>query len=158
MYWCWCFWSVVLEKTLGSPLDCKESKPVNSKGNQSWIFIGKTDVEAETPKLELTHLKRHWCWERLKVGREGDERGRDGWMAWQTQWTWVWVNSGSWWWTERRGVLQSMGSQTVRHNWATELNWLDITTFDDYLLPSLMGANEWFTLLFITNMAVNWLG
>ena len=62
-----------------------------------------------------------WCWERLKVGGEGDDRGWDGWMTSLTQWTWVWVNSGSWWWTERPGVLQSMGSQRVRHNWATEL-------------------------------------
>ena len=79
----WCFWSVVLEKTLESPLDCKEIKPVNSKGNQSWIFIGRTDAEAETPNTlatwyqEPTHLKRPWCWERLKTG-EGDDRGRDG--------------------------------------------------------------------------------
>ena len=72
---------------------------------------------------ELTHLKRPWCWERLKV-EEGVDRGWDGWMASPTQWTWVWVNSGSWWWTGRPGVLQSMGLQRVRHNWATELlNW-----------------------------------
>ena len=82
-----CFWAVVLEKTLESPLDSKEIKPVHPKGDQSWIFIGRTDVEAETPKLwppdgkELTHLKRPWCWERLKVGGEGDDRGWDGWMA-----------------------------------------------------------------------------
>ena len=72
---------------------------------------------------ELTHLKRPWCWERLKAGGEGDDRGWDGWMASLTWWTWVWVNSGSWWWTGRPGVLQSMGLQRVGHNWATELNW-----------------------------------
>ena len=71
---------------------------------------------------ELTHWKRPWCWERLGAGGEGD-RGWDGWMASPTQWTWVWVNSGSWWWTGRPGVLQFMGSQRVGHNWATELNW-----------------------------------
>ena len=71
---------------------------------------------------ELTHWKTPWCWERWKVGREGDDRGRDGWMASPTQWAWVWVNSGSWWWTGRPGVLQSMGSQ--RHDWATELKSL----------------------------------
>ena len=83
----WCFWTVVLEKTLESPLDCK-IKPVNHKGNQSWIFIGKTDAEAEALILclatwckELTHWKIFWCWERLKAGREGDTRGWDGWMA-----------------------------------------------------------------------------
>ena len=74
---------------------------------------------------ELTHLKRPWCWERLKAGREGDDRGWDGWMASVTQWTWVWVSSGSWWWTGRPGVLQSMGSQRVRHNWVTELSWTE---------------------------------
>ena len=74
---------------------------------------------------ELTHLKRPWCWERLKVGGEGDDRGWDGWMTSPIQWTWVWVNSGSWWGTGRPGVLQSMGLQRVRHDWATELNdWL----------------------------------
>ena len=74
---------------------------------------------------ELTHWKRPWCWERLKTGGEGDDRGWDGWMASPTRWTWVWVNSGSWWWTGRPGVLQSMGSQRVGHNWATELNRWD---------------------------------
>ena len=72
---------------------------------------------------ELTHLKRPWCWERLKAGGEGDNRGWDGWMASPTQCTWVWVNSGSWWWTGRPGVLQSMGSQWDRHDWVTELYW-----------------------------------
>ena len=71
---------------------------------------------------EPIRWKRSWCWERLKVGGEGDDRGWDGWMASQTQWTWVWVNSGSWWWTGRPGMLQSMGSQRVRYDWATELN------------------------------------
>ena len=71
-------------------------------------------------------LERPWCWERLKAGREGDNRGWDSWMASPTQRTWIWVNSGSWWWTGRTGVLQSMGSQRVRHDWATELNWTDL--------------------------------
>ena len=92
------------------------------------MFIGRTDVEAETPILWPPDAKS-WlickgkCWERLRVGGEGDGRGWDGWMALLTQWTWVWVNSGSWWWTGRPGMLQSMGSQRVAHNWATELNW-----------------------------------
>ena len=72
---------------------------------------------------ELTDLKGPWCWERLKAGGEGDNRGWDGWMASVTWWRWVWVGSGSWWWTGRPGVLQSMGSQRVTHNWVTELNW-----------------------------------
>ena len=71
---------------------------------------------------ELTHLKRPWCWERLRAGGEGDDRGWDSWMASSTRWTWVCVSSGSWWWTGRPGVLQSMGSQRVRHDWATDLN------------------------------------
>ena len=66
-----------------------------------------------------------WCWERLKAGGEGDDRGWDGWMASLTQWIWVWVSSGSWWWTGRPGVLRFMGSQRVRHDWATELNWTE---------------------------------
>ena len=73
---------------------------------------------------ELIPWKRPWCWERLKVG-EGDNRGWDGWIASPTQWTWVWVNSGSWWWTGRPGVLQSMESQRIRHDWATKLNWTE---------------------------------
>ena len=132
----WCFWTVVLEKTLQSPLDCKEIQPVHSKGNQYWTVFGRTDAEAEAPILwatwceELIHWKRPWCWERLKVGGEGDSRGWDGWMASLTQWTWVWANSGSWWWwTGRPGVLQSMGLQRVgdtteRLNW-TELTWTE---------------------------------
>ena len=78
---------------------------------------------------ELTHLKRPWCWERLKAGGEGDDRGWDGWMASLTQWKWVWVGSGSWQWTGRPGVLQSMGLQRVRHDWVTELNWSEISGF-----------------------------
>ena len=122
---------LMLEKTLESPLDCKAIQQIHPKGNQSWIFIGRTDAEAETPILwppdeKLTHLKRPWCWERLKTGIEGDDREWDGWMASPTQWTWVWVNSGSWWWTERPGMLQSMGSQRVGHDWVIELNWTDI--------------------------------
>ena len=73
---------------------------------------------------ELTHLKRAWFWGRLRAGGEGDNRGWDGWMASLTQWTWVWVNSKSWWWTGRPGVLRFMGSQRVGHDWATGLNWM----------------------------------
>ena len=120
----WCFWTVVLEITPESPLDCKEIQPVHPKGNQSWIFTGRTDAEVETPILwppELTHWKRPWCWERLKVGGDRDYRGWDGWMASLTQWTWVWASSRSWswWWIGKPGVLHSMGLHRVRHDWVT---------------------------------------
>ena len=113
----WCVWTVVLKKTLESPLDCKEIQLIHPKGNQSWIFTGRTDAEAETPNtlatwcLNVTHLKKPWCWERLKARREGDDRGQNDWMASLNQWTGVWVSSMCWWWTGKPGVLQSMGSQ-----------------------------------------------
>ena len=78
---------------------------------------------------QLTHLKRPWCWEGLRAGGEGDDRVWDGWMASPTQWIWVWVDSSSWWWIERPGVLWFMGSQRVRHNRATELNWTEWKDF-----------------------------
>ena len=124
----WCFWTVVLEKTLESPLDCKEIQPVHPKGDQSWIFIGMTDAVVEVPILwppdvkNWLNVKRPWCWERLKAGGEGDDRAWDGWMASLAWWTWVWVNSRSWWWTGRPGVLQSMGLLKVTYDWATELS------------------------------------
>ena len=131
----WCFWTVVLEKTLKSPLDCKEIQPVHPKGDQSWGVHWKDWCWSWNSKTlptwceELIHLKRPWFWESLKAAGEGDDRGWDGWMASQTQWTWVWANSRSWWWTGRPGVLSFMGSQWVIHNWATELNWagLDVS-------------------------------
>ena len=92
--------------------------------------------DAATWCEELTHLKRPWCWERLKVKGEGDDRGWIDWMASPTQWTWVWVNSGSWWWTGRPGVLQSIGSQRVGHDWVTELNW----TGDEWLMTCQSGV------------------
>ena len=100
---------------------------LNQNHIQSWKFIGKTDAEAETPILWPPNEKnwliwKDWCWERLKVGGEGDNRGWDGGMASPTWWTRIWVNSRSWWWTGRLGMLQSMGLQRVGHNWATELN------------------------------------
>ena len=128
---------MVLEKTLESPLDCKEIQPVHPKGNQPWILIGRTDAEAETPILwppgceELTDWKRPWCWERLKAGGEEDDRGWDGCMASLTQWTWVWVGSGSWWWTGKPGVLELMGSQRVRHDWMTELTFILVVVYMD---------------------------
>ena len=123
----WWFQTVVLKTE--SLLDSKEIKPVNPKGNPPWIFIGRTDAEA--PILlppNATHWKRPWYWERLSAWAEGDNRGWDGWMASPTQWTWVRVNSRSWWWTGRPGVLQSLGSQRVGHDWVTELSWTEVVT------------------------------
>ena len=81
---------------------------------------------------ELSHLKRPWCWEGLGAGGEGDDRGWDGWMVSPIRWTWVWVNSGSWWWTGRLGVLWFMGLQRVRHDWATELSWCSLNEEMDW--------------------------
>ena len=122
-------WTVVLEKTPESPLDCKEIQPVCAKGNQSWIFIGRTNVETKTPILgtwceELTHLPRSCCWERLKVEGEGANRGCYGWMASPAQWAWVWVDSGRWWWTGRPGVLQTVHGVAQRQTWLSD--WTEL--------------------------------
>ena len=123
----WLFQTVVLEKTLESPLDCKEIIPVNPKGKQPWIFIGRTDAKASalvTWCKELIHWKRSWCWERLRIG-EGDNRG---WMASSTQWTEVWANWWRKWRTRKPGVLQPKGSQRVKHDLVTEQQNISMTT------------------------------
>ena len=120
-----CCWTVVLEKTLESTLDCKEIQTVHPKENQYWIFIGSTDAEAEAPVLRPPHARnwvigkdpdagKHWRWE-----EKGDDRGWDDWMASLAQWTWVWVNSGSWWWT---GSLACCSPQGRKELDTTELN------------------------------------
>ena len=124
----WCFWTVVLEKTLESPLDCKEVRSVHPQGDQSWVFIGNTDVEAEPPILWSPDAKSWHIWKDPDAGKdwgreEKEMTGWIGWMASPTQWTWVWVDSRSWWWIGRPGLLRFMGSQRVGHDWATELNW-----------------------------------
>ena len=91
---------------------------------KEWCWSWNSSTLA-TSCEELTHWKRLWCWEGLGAAGEGDDRGWDGCMASPTPWTWVWVNSRSWWWTGRPGVLQFMGSQRIRHDWATALNWTD---------------------------------
>ena len=128
----WCFWTVMLEKTLESPLDCKEIQPVHPKGNQSWIFIGRTDAEAETSTLWPPNVK-NWLivkdtdagkdWRQEEKGTTEDEMVGYGWMSSPTQWTWVWASSGSWWWTGRPGVLQSMGLQS--RTWLS--HWTELT-------------------------------
>ena len=122
--WRGCFWTVVLEETLESPLDSKEIQPIHPKRNQSWILL-------EGLKLKLQyfgHLMRRTdslekdpeCLERLKAEGEGDDRGWDGWMASRTWWIWIWASSWSWWLTGKFDLLQSMGSQRVSHDWVTE--------------------------------------
>ena len=106
----WCFWTVVFEKTLESPLHCNEIQLVSPKFS-CWSWSSNTLV---TWCEGLTHLKRPWCWE------EGNDRGWDSWMASLTQWTWVWASSGRWWRTGKSGMLPSMGLQRVGHNWVTE--------------------------------------
>ena len=125
----WCFWTVVLEKTLESPLDSKEIQPVNPKGNQTWIFFGRTDAEGEA-LIVWPPDGKNWLtgyWERLKEEGEGGYRWWDGWMASLTRWTWFWASFGSWWWTGKPGMLQSMGCR-VGHDWVTELNCIDTGT------------------------------
>ena len=123
----WCFWTVVFEKTLESLLDCKEIQPVHPKGNQSWVFTGGTDAETPVhwpPDAKSWFIGKDPDAEKDWRQKEKGMTGWDGWMASLTQWTWVWVSSGSWWWTGKPGMLQSMESQRVGQDWATELtNW-----------------------------------
>ena len=123
----WCFWTVVLEKTLESSLDCKQITSVHPKRNQPWMFIGRTDAEVEAAVLWPPDANSWLIWKPPDAGKywgaggEGDDIGWDGWMASLTRWTWVWANSRRWWRTEEPGVLQSLGSQRVQHNcdWTT---------------------------------------
>ena len=157
----WCFWTLVLEKTLESPLDCKEIQPVHPKGDQPWVFIGKTDVGAETPVLwspdakswRASSLKRPWCWERLRARGERDDRGWDGWMASPTQWTWVGWTPGV---GDGQGVLSFMGSQRVRHDWATELNRTDdwLIFHCTYVPPLLYPFLCWWTFPLFDVLAI----
>jgi len=130
----WCFCTLVLKKTLERLLGCKKIQPVHPQGNQSWMFIARTDAEAETLILRPPDTKNWLIGKDPDAGKdwrqegEGDNRGWDGWMASPTQWTWVWVSSGSWWWTGRPGVLQSMRSQRFIHDWETEVNRTKLKT------------------------------
>ena len=129
----WCFWTVVLEKILESPLDCKEVQPVHPKGDQSWVLNGRTDAKAETPILWPPHAKSWLIGKEPDAGRDWgqEEKGTTrwhGWMGLPTRWTLVWVDSVSWWWTGMPGMLWFMGSQRVGHDWATELKWNDLKT------------------------------
>ena len=125
----WCFWTVVLEKTFENPLNCKEIKPVHPKGNQPWIFIGRTDAEAEVPIIWPSDVKSRFIGKDPDAGKDwkqeekGGNRGWDGWMASLTQWTWVWPKSGRQYRIEKSGMLQSMGSQSQAwlSDWTTTI-------------------------------------
>ena len=129
----WCIWTVLLEKTLESPLDCKEIQPVHSERDQPWDFCGGNDAEAETPVLWPPHGKswligKDWCWEGLGAGEEGDDRGWDGWMASQTRWMWVWVNSG---------VGDGQGGLVCRDSWGRKES--DTTEQLNWTEPNMLG-------------------
>ena len=148
----WYFWTVVLEKTLESPLDCKEIQPVNPKGNQSWIFIGRTDAEAEIPILWPPDA-RNWLirkdpdagrdWRQEEKGTTEDEMV--GWHHWLKQW--VWASSEDCWWIGKLGVLQSMGLQRLRHNWVTERNWNEMR--DQLAMVQLLASQHNVTEVYV---------
>jgi len=124
----------------GDPTSPSYRKSVPNIHWKDWCWSGNSNTLATWCK-ELTHLKRPWCWERSKAGGEREDRGWDGWMVSLTQWTWVWVNSGSWWRTGKPGVLQSMGLQRVGHDWATEMNWTELNWCTHlWLHPVLVAA------------------
>ena len=140
----WCSWTVLLEKTLQSPLDSREIQPVHRKGNQFWIFIGRTEAEAEAPILWQSMRRTDSLEKTLMLGKiegkgEGNDRGWDGWMASLAQWTWVRAHSRRWWRMGKAGVLQSMrsdtNSQTQLSGWTTTLWCINISvdSFSSFL-------------------------
>ena len=125
--WCWRrLLRIPWTQRRSSQSILKETSP------EDWCWSWNCNTLATWCK-ELTHLKRPWCWKRLKAGREGDHTGWDGWMASPTRCTWVWISSRNWWWTGKSAMLQSMGSQRVRHDWATGLNWTVFFSIQDVL-------------------------
>ena len=127
----WCFWTVVYWRRL-------LKVPWTARRSNQWILnkiSPEYSLEGLMLKLKLQYFghpmwRAIWCWERLKAGGQGDDRGQDGWMASLTQWTWIWVSSSSWWWTGRPGMLQCMGSQRVGYDWVTELNRTELNCME----------------------------
>ena len=137
--WCW-------KRLLRVPWTARRSKQsilkeISPEYSLEGLMLSWNSSTLATWCKELTHWKRPWFWERLKAG-EGDDKGWDGWIASPTQWTWVWVNSGSLWWTWRPSILQFMGSQRVRHDWGTGLNWTE-HPFSDLLLFSCSVMSDY---------------
>ena len=141
----WCFWTVVLEKTLERPLACKEIQPVHPKWDQSWVFIGRTDVEAEAPIFVEPDVKSWLVLKTLMLGKTEGRRRRGPhrlrWLDGIPNSVDMGLGDGSrnWWWTRKPGMLRFMRSQRVGHDWATELNWyfLVINTSKDtsFIIP-----------------------
>ena len=148
-----------LEKTLESPLDCKEIQPswrrsvLGVHWKDWWNWNSNT---LATSCEELTRWKRPWCWEGLGTGAEGDDRGWNGWMTSPTWRTWVWVNSGSLWWTVRPGVLWFMGSQRVGHDWVAELNWIQLKIFFSSVIYKIVYIYSVQCVDFIYVCSVKW--
>ena len=130
----------------GDPTSPSYGRSVLGVHWKDWCWSWKSNTLA-TWCEELTHLKKPWGWERLKARGEGDDRGWDSGMASPTQWPWVWISSGSWWWTGKPGMLQSRGLQRVGHNWVTELNWhiYIVRLLYNVVLVSA-GATKWITI------------
>ena len=156
----WCFWTVVLEKTLESPLDCKKIQPVHPKGDQSWVFFGGNDAKGEAPIHWPPHAKRWLIWEDPDAGKDWgqEEKGmtEDEMAGWHHRlnghgfgWT-LGVGDG----TRRPGVLQFMGSQRIRHDWVTELNWTQLLQFRNLFL-SLKWLHGWQSLSSILNIILS---
>ena len=152
----------MLKKTLESPLGYKEIQPVHPKGNQSWIFIRRTDAETKAQYFghlmwKANTLEKTQCWERLRAGGERDHRGWDGWIASLTRWTWVWTSSGRWWRIGRPNVLQSMGLQRVGHDWAKQQQqpqpayFPAVTQHWKYALGTNwnLSRRKWFAVVFL---------
>ena len=137
-----CFWTVVLEKTLENPLDCKEIKPVNPKGDQSWIFTGRTDAEAETPILWPPDVKSQLIRNDYDAGKDWrqEEKGMTnemvGWHHWLNGHEFEQAPGDG---EGKPGVLQSMGSQRVRHDWVTDLNWVFISTLSHVIFKAFLS-------------------
>ena len=121
---------------------------------KDWCWSWNSNILA-TSCEELTRWKRPWCWEGLGAGGEGDDGGWDGWVASLTWWTWVWVNSGSWWWTGRPGVLWFMGSQRVGRDWATELNWYRIHSRLSIFTVGILVHTAWIPAIELPNSILN---
>ena len=145
----WCFWTVVLEKTLKSPLDCKKIQPVHLKEINPGCSLEGLMLKLKVQYFGHLMQRTDSLEKTLMLGKiEGRRRREQQRMRWldgiPTRWTWVWVNSGSWWWTGKPGMLQSMGLKRVRHDWATELNWTDL----EYHAPTSHPCSRSTVLIF----------